>query len=440
MKIFISFCLFIFTLATQARTEVKSIILLIGDGMGVGQIVIARYSSKGIDGRLILETLPQVALMNTHAADSPVTDSPAAATAMATGQKTILGRIGICPEGDRLKSLLTVAQGMGKSVGLVTTSTVYDATLAAFVSNVFCRRDRDEIVSQMMERDIDVILGGGKDRFLPDKRRDDRNIIKESEAKGYTFVDNSRKLKRTKAKKLLGLFHNSFMNFVLDRDEYNVEKIEPTLSEMTKKAIDILSENEKGFFLMVEGARIDHAAHAADFTGVIAEMLAFDEAVGVALDFAKKEGDVLVIVTGDHETMGFALTEPMDWELLKNIEVSTEYMALQLEKDRNEIFTSESIKDVFSKYAGIDRLSEEEIKIIQDASGLFSYLVGWEIGSIIAFHSDAGVMHSRVRKKCATKGHSGNIIPVFSFGPGSNIFEGLIDNTDINKKIIRLWE
>ena len=192
---------------------------------------------------------------------------------------------------------------------------------------------------------------------------------------------------------------------------------------------------------MSEGARIDHAAHAVDITGVWKETVEFDKAVEFVVNWAKKDGNTLVVVLADHETMGLTAAETMNIQALKAIKVSPEYMAAQLVKNADKTaFVIDSIKSVFKTYANID-ISDEEAALLNKRSlnkkgGLdYEYRVGWEIGSIIAEHYGAGAMSTGIRAQSATGGHSGNMIPVFVFGPGGDSFEGVMDNTDIFKKI-----
>lgn len=442
-----------FTVLTMAAAEsagiplpVKNVIFLIGDGMGIGQILVGRNASVGLDGRLVLETLPEVALINTHSlSDNLITDSAAAGTALATGYKTENGMVSVLPDETPVKTLLEAAQERGMATGLVSTNTIYDATPATFGAHTKSRSMYEEITAQFLEKQIDVLLGGGKDRFLPSgvdvgKRKDGRNLIEEAEGLGYIYVDNTTALKLAKGDKILGLFHKSYMNYVLDKDDYGVEFTEPTIAEMTEKAIATLSRNPNGFFLMSEGARIDHAAHAVDVAGVIAEVLAFDEAVKIALDFAKKDGNTLIIVTADHETMGFDISEPLDYDVLSKMKVTPEYMAIKLKKDDNGVFTAESIREVFAEveYAGITDLSEDEIAMIQAVSDQYSYKVGWEIGSVISARANMGSMSTEVRALSPTGGHTANMVPLFAYGLGAELFSGVLDNTDVARIIATL--
>ncbi|GGF14994.1 alkaline phosphatase [Halobacillus andaensis] len=413
----------------------KNVIVMVGDGLGVGQMEIARLLESGKTGDLFMESLENVGMMRTYSDDNFVTDSGAAGSAIATGNKTYNGGIGVDAEGEEVDSILDLYQNEGKKVGVISTNTVTDATPAAFTASVPDRDGQDEIARQMLDQQYDVLLGGGADYFSPDSQ-DGTDLVEEFQSTGYEFVDNESSLEESGTPdKLLGLFNDSYMSYKTDRDELNSE--EPTLEAMTDKGLDVLSQDDDGFFLMVEGARIDHAAHAADATGVWQETMEFDRTVEQVVNWAEDRDDTMVVVLADHETMGMSATEPMDIEGLKDIEVSPEYMAQQMEiNEETGTYTEDSVKQVFAEHADIDLSDadvDEFLTTIQDDDGevYAEYRVGWEIGSIIADHYKVGAISSEIRAESGTGGHTGNMVPVFATGAGSEDFEGVMDNTDI---------
>ncbi|OEG62868.1 MAG: hypothetical protein BHK79_00675 [Halanaerobium sp. MDAL1] len=423
----------IFTAAAQA--EVKNVILLIGDGLGMGQIDMTRYLAGDKDHELELMKLPETGIMMTSSTEG-VTDSAAAGTAMATGHKVYNGAIAMNKNGAELDSVLDFAQVRKKATGVISTNMVTDATPASFIASVEDRGMGGKIAKQAIANNVDVMLGGGREDFMEDEAGED--LIAKAKANGYQYVSDKTQLEKVVPLngKLLGLFNESYMNYINDRDDLGSN--EPSMEAMTKKAIDVLSEDEDGFFLMAEGARIDHAAHAADVPGVVAETLDFDASVKVAMDFAKKNGDTLVIVTADHETLGFSATEPIEKEALMNIGVSPEYMAGQMtEKENGKGYTVESVKSVFEEYANIS-LTDAEVarfnELILDEEGniKYSYLVGYEIGSIIANEYQAGVVNTEIRANSSTGGHTLNSVPVFAYGEGAGNFNGMMQNTEFS--------
>lgn len=426
----------------QEGVAPKNVIFMIGDGMGIGQMEIAREFEYGKDGRLFIESLPNVALAHTYSANNLVTDSAAGGTALATGKKTNNEMIAVSPDKKAMSSILKKFKEAGNKVGIVSTHKVTDATPAAFTANVANRwADQAEIARQQFNGDLDVILGGGRSYFEPESQNG-FNLIDKFKEKGYAFAGNRTDLLKAKGDKLLGLFNAENLNFTIDRDDLNSQ--EPSLKEMTEKGIEILSKGDKGFFMMVEGARIDHASHAADMTSIWKETIDFDESVRYATSWAKEHGSTLVVVLADHETMGVSATESMDIKALKKIDVSHDFMANQLEKVGGAgEFSAESIRKVFKTYANIDITDEEISQFNQNLKAnrgkvYTARQVGWEIGSIVADHYHGGMLNSPTRSLSSTGGHTGNLVPVFAFGAGSERFEGVLDNTDIPKIIAEL--
>ncbi|WP_370224736.1 alkaline phosphatase [Cytobacillus sp.] len=420
----------------------QNVILMIGDGMGIGQIEIARKLEYGKDGRLFLESLPHTALVHTESANNFVTDSAAGGTALAIGKKTNNEMIGVTPDGKETDSILDLFKKSGKKAGIISTNTVTDATPAAFTASVTNRwSGQEEIARQQLNNEVDVLMGGGRAYFSQEKQGG-KDLIKEARMKGYDYAGNREEMQKAKGGKLLGLFNNGYMNFKLDRPLKNSK--EPSLKEMTEKAISVLSKGNHGFFLMAEGARIDHASHAGDITSIWKETIEFDEAVKYAVEWAKKDKETLVLVAADHETMGISASEPLDIQQLKEIKATPQYMVSQFARDENRgTYRSESVKNVLKKYANID-LTEQEIetfngKLMKTDSQVYpQYLAAWEIGSLIAEKYHGGILTNKVRSLSSTGGHTGNMIPLFAYGIGSETFTGVMENTDIPKRIARL--
>ncbi|NLL43498.1 MAG: alkaline phosphatase [Firmicutes bacterium] len=307
---FVMFVLPILTVQTGEAASVKNVILLIGDGMGINHITAARISGeKGAYSRLNLDTMPYTGFSINFSTSSLITDSAAAATALATGFRTDNGRLATLPDGTPVMSIMLKAKERGQSTGIVTTAKITDATPAAFLVNADSRTFERTIAQDMLNTQTDVLLGGGADAFgiNPFTREPKaRALINQALEDGYTYVydrDSLLNLEITEGSKLIGLFMGGGMSFELTRFP-----TEPSLSEMMLKALEIVGQNPGGFFLMVEGARIDTAGHSNSPAEMIGDLLAFDQAVGLALDFARANSATLVLVTADHETGGFAVT------------------------------------------------------------------------------------------------------------------------------------
>ena len=292
-----------FSKPSSFDNKVKNIIFCIGDGMGLGQVFFTRIHDVGVDGKLNMEQMPVTGIIRTHSANALVTDSAAAATAMSSGIKTNNGMLGMNAEKNEYQTILQAAKEQGLMTGLVATSAITHATPAAFASHVESRGMQNQIAEQLLANKVNVLLGGGRAFFLPktnpnSKRTDEKDLLLEAEKSGYTYIETAEELALAKGEYLLGLFQV---------DALTTKSPEPTLAELTDKAIEILSVDKQGFFLMVEGSQIDWACHANDIEKNIRQTRLFDEAVKQAIDFAIEDKHTLVLVTADHETGGLTV-------------------------------------------------------------------------------------------------------------------------------------
>lgn len=272
----------------------KNIILMIGDGMGLSQMY-ATYTFEG--GQLNMLRCEQVALVTTFSANDYTTDSGAAGTALACGKKTNNGMIGMTPDSMPIESILKLADKNGLSTGMVTSCDITHATPAAFVASVPSRKLAEDIALQFLDTDIDVFIGGGYDRFA--KREDKLNLIDSLEARSYQMVKTLSGLSQINEGKLAAMLYP-------DHPPKMSEGRGDMLGIGTAKAIELLDHNPAGFFLMVEGSQIDWGGHDNNVDYIISETVDFDRAVGIAIDFAEKDGETLVIITADHETGGMS--------------------------------------------------------------------------------------------------------------------------------------
>jgi alkaline phosphatase len=280
-----------------------NVVMLIPDGAGLTHRTLARIVRNSANSRLPSEKMWEVGIADTHSADALVTDSAAAATQLSTGYWTNNGMISVTPDGTLAKTILELAKEQGKSAGLIATSRITHATPAAFGGHCAAREDEDEIALWMLSNEVDVLIGGGRRHFLPDsgtgKRTDNLNLLSEFEKLGWAVTDSFDALTTNGAARICAFLANSHLPPAVDR-EY-------TLQDLTHEAIRRLSTNPRGFFLMVEGSQIDFAAHMNDEVRVVEELLDFEGAVAEAFEFAKVDGNTLVVVVGDHETGGLAI-------------------------------------------------------------------------------------------------------------------------------------
>lgn len=322
---------------TPAQAKAKNVIFLIADGLSVAHRTAARIMSKGMtegkaNGRLNMDDVPPVAFVGTSATDAVATDSANTMSAYMTGHKTAVNAIGVYA--DRTPASLddpkveTLAEALRrqtrKSIGIITTAEVQDATPAAVVAHTRKRGDKAEINGMLFDVKPDVLLGGGSAYFLPQatagsKRKDDKDYIAMFKEAGYTLATSKAELAAasgTNTGKILGLFHTGNMDTTLDREflkKGTTAKFpdQPGLVEMTKVALDNLSKNPDGFFLMVEAANVDKMSHPLDWDRAVVDTIEFDKTVGIAREFAAKNPDTLIIVTGDH-THGVSIIGTVD--------------------------------------------------------------------------------------------------------------------------------
>lgn len=278
----------------------KNIILLIGDGMGITQISAALYSN---DNKLNMEQFQVVGLHKSYSSDDLITDSAAGATAFASGIKTYNGAIGVNNDKLPVTTILEEAEARGLATGLISTSSITHATPASFIAHVESRKMMEEIAADFPKTPIDLFIGGGK-KYFDRRETDSRNISKELIGKGYKISDYSKEELQNVAID----FDKKFGYFTADAEPLPVSQGRNYLLPAAKLAPIFLDKrSNKGFFLMIEGSQIDWGGHANDSDYIISETLDFDQAVGAILEFAKEDGETLVIITADHETGGYAI-------------------------------------------------------------------------------------------------------------------------------------
>lgn len=303
--------LLLISAAAQAADKPKNVILFVGDGMGPAHFTAARYARAEASR---ISTMPVVGFATTHCADRTVTDSAAAATALATGTKTNYEMLSVDPKTSApLETVLERAEKAGKATGLVTTAAFADATPAAFASHVTHRRQIPTVISQMLRSGAEVIAGGGLDSFGKNEIPTLDDAVKDT---GYTVVTARPELEAATGPRVLVVYKSQ------PRDADNPDFPLPVL---TRFALDRLKGDPEGFFLLVEHEGTDSGSHQNNSADVTASLRSLDEAVGIALDFAAARKDTLVVVTADHETGGMRLTESptsrrwrMEWSTLEH--------------------------------------------------------------------------------------------------------------------------
>lgn len=285
------------SVVANAQGKVKNVIFMIGDGMGLSQAYAAQ-THKG--EKLAIFQLPYIGLISTYSANNYITDSAAAGTAISSGVKTNNGIIGITPDSlQHTVSIMEIAKRNGLATGIGVTCSVTHATPAAYYAHQINRGMYEEIASDFLVSDIDICIGGGRKYF--ENRKDGKNLSDVLRQKNYDVVYNIDDAKKSHKPKILGLYADEEPT-TINGGRGNI------LPKTTEFIINKLNEvGRKGFFIMIEGSQIDWGGHANDEQYIVNETLDFDDAVKIAIDFAKKDGNTLVIVTADHETGGMSL-------------------------------------------------------------------------------------------------------------------------------------
>jgi alkaline phosphatase len=394
----------------------KNVIVMIGDGMGPAAVTLTRLVS-GKDSLVHDEYL--IGMRRTSSQDKIVTDSAAAATAMATGKLTKNDYLGVTSSGQPLGTVLEAAKFQKRmATGLVVKSRITHATPGGFSAHVMDRDDEQRIAVHQLGLRVDLMFGGGRDRFLPKTvgggRKDDRNLLAEARETGYQVITTSEALAGDLRLPVMGLFNDGALHYDIDRATTK----EPSLEEMTRKALQLLSQREEGFFLMIEGSEIDHTAHANDGGALVPEVLGYEAAFAAAIEFAKHDGRTLVVSTADHETGGLAITGGDRSSVtsgprrLKANRVSTDAMVTMITEGK-------ALEDVLLEYANVKNVTDEEKAAYEAATpGKESELQKRRIlvlGKIIS---------SRANIKWACPDHSGVDVSVYAYGPGQELFRG----------------
>ncbi|MFA6694582.1 MAG: alkaline phosphatase [Bacillota bacterium] len=397
----------------------RNVILFIGDGMGPNQVSIANYVYyKNTGENLIFFDFPFLSFVDTNNASNQVTDSAAAATSFAIGLRTNNGIVGLDQREKVQENVSEKAKSLGKSVGIVTDTSITDATPAAFVAHTNSRRNSDVISAAFLDLQPDVFMGMGLSSFTLSGRSqkgwDNRDLIKELQDLSYQVVYDRSSMDQSTSPKLAGFFNNISYAFT-QRGPFRTQ---PNLKEMTKKSLEILSQNENGFFLMVEAAVIDGSGHNNDVVGTIYDVWALEEAVKEALLFREKHPETLIIVTADHETGGMTL-DPNTFPLLLERLSEVTRITPQIESMLGSSPTLQWARYVFED-SGIE-VKEADLQTIVKATSGRAALVGKAITKYVG------------GAKYSTTGHSSQRVQLFAVGKGADRIPKELKNYEFGK-------
>lgn len=435
----------------------KNLIFMVSDGMGPTSLALTRtwrqFSEQlPYDDALVLDQY-LIGQSRTRSTSSLVTDSAAGATAFSCGQKSYNGAISVLPNHEPCGSIMEAAKRVGYTTGLVVTTRITDATPAVFVSHVRRREMEDQIALQMIGEThplgqmVDLMLGGGRCHFLPNTtsgscRHDEVDVTKVAEGKGWTYIDNRQdfdNLGTSVELPLLGLFAGHDFPYEIDRRTQS--DIFPSLEEMAKTALDALSaatkDSDQGFFIMIEGSRIDHAGHANDPAAQVHEVLAYDKAMAAVLDFIEgSETPTLMVSTSDHETGGLATARQLHstypqylWYpgVLANVSHSASHTSHQYHAHLDSV-ANESREDLaaylnelVSQNLGCQDPTESEINALVEDKGIASYMF-------------AEMVSRRAQTGWSTHGHSGADVNIYTSDPkAAKPLIGNHENTEVGE-------
>lgn len=438
-----------------------NVIVMIPDGCGIAHMTAARW----FKGAPLIQDSMDVSLVHNYCANSMITGSAAAATAFATGFKTwegpekarclsmfpdslLIPKPQELPRSQQWRPIATVLEGarlQGKAVGLVATCRVSHATPAAYASHWHARNDEHIIMEQLVYQNLDVVFGGGyqylvaNDTAIPGssykgRRQDGENLYEILTSNGYSMITTKEELNALsgKTQKVWGMFAESHMLHDIDRQRF--APYEPAIAEMTEKAIEILSKDPEGFFLVIEGSQVDWSSHGNDPVGTLTEYIAFDQAVSIAYDFAKFNPDqpTLILIFPDHDNGGMSLghypsesdvSKPDDMvDVLKNAKYTADAVAYLIYTSMNDSGAdSTTIHNIIADNYGIDDITAIEMDtIIKDLNDTLNYDLARILGHMLSDRAGIG---------WTTFGHTGHNVPMFSYSlehPPKTI-----DNTDI---------
>ena len=432
----------------KLKTKARNIIFMVSDGMSVGTLNMADLLLQRKEGRrsswlsLYDEQTISRALMDTASASSLVTDSAAGSSSWGGGVRVKNGSLNVNTDGSINIPILQKIKNSGKSVGCVTTVPIAHATPAGFCITNNKRGDMDEIALQYLPLRFDVMMGGGIDNFMAATRKDKRDLVKDYRQADYTVVTNRNDLLRVKPSTdnpLLGLFHDSGLPYTLDREQdRTLTEAVPTLAEMTHKAIEILNNNKQGFALQVEGGKVDWAAHANDVGALLYDQLAFDDAVKVAVDFAKKDKETLVIITTDHGNANpgifYGDAADKNFDHIQRFRHTNDWILNGI----NRNFTVDQVIERVEYAQGMILKKEEAAELLNhytrlDETGIYN-------PRKLPFKYLAALQTNYTSVGWGSMDHSGDYVELAMYGPGSELLKPFVKNTDLNYLMLEAAE
>lgn len=434
--------------ADTIRKKPRGIIFCVSDGMSQGVLSMTEAFSNQLRGKgttwweLLAGGQAVLGLMDTASSSSMVTDSAAASSAWSSGKRVPNGQINFDANGRRLESIGETLEKKRVRLGLVSTASITHATPAGFASSVIQRGQEDLIAPQYLNR-VDVILGGGSRFFDPKVRRDKKDLFGSFAREKYDVVRSRDGLLKSKSRKILGTFSPGYIPYTIDRDQdKEMQKMVPTLAEMSGAAVSRFLDDDAPFLLQIEGARIDHAAHKNDIGAILHEQMAFDDAVAKVLAMTKGHDDILVILTSDHGNAnpglngtGAGYRQTNDhFAKIAQIKGSAEFFLQRWNQTQSK--SAAKLNQLMEATYGF-KPSPQELEALMDRcagkkvtewSHQLSNPVGL-LGQIVG--NVTGVGWTGI---C----HTSDPTQLTSIGPGAGEFSGLVRNDSIRERLLGL--
>ncbi|MDC8103616.1 alkaline phosphatase [Chryseobacterium sp. B21-037] len=430
----------------KSYKKAKNIIFMVSDGMSSGTLALANLYSQNILGKsgnwinLYKENKVSRALMDTASASSIVTDSAAASSSFGGGFRVKNGVLNIGANGEKYVPIWQKFKKAGKKTGCVTTVTITHATPAGFCINSASRNAEPEIAEMYAEIGFDVMMGGGDEFFNPAKREDKKDVYGLYKQKGYQILKNRSDLQNIdKSKPVLGVFNTGALPYSIDRANIAALQSTPTIAEMAKTAIDQMKDHKEGFVLQIEGGKVDWSAHANDVAALIHDQIAFEEAVKVAVDFAEKDKNTLVIITTDHGNANpgtiYGADATRNFNTIAHYKFTNEYVLNAIHPD----FNLQQTKDWIYETNAISLADDE-------AKSLLSFYTSLDKeGGLYNYKKLPFKLYSEIQKKHNSVGwismdHSGDYVELAMFGPGSELLKPFVKNTDLHYIMLEATE
>lgn len=426
---------------TKRGRAPKNVIFLVVDGMATQTMTMHDHLSQLMGkGRSYWSTLldrPDVhrGWEDTRSLSSIVTDSAAASSTWGSGRRIWNGQLNVFPDGTELRPITQLMAEKGVRCGLVTTTTITHATPAGFA--ISCEnRDLEALIAEKyLKAGVDVFLGGGNRFFAADKRKDKKDLYAEFRTAGFDVVKDRGALMASKSKKILGVFSDSHLPYTVDRDnDPALQASVPTLAEMATCALENLKGSKNGFLLQIEGGKVDHAGHGNDLAAMLNEQRSFEEAVKVAIEFAERDGETLVIITADHATGGPTLNGAGDEYAdstagLRSVaRMKSSYAPILAEVAKSP--KAETLRAVTLEKLGVELTLPEAQAVIDAVAGKSPF-------GLSQFHRSASstmalVLGNTTKVGFTSDNHSDDHVMVTAFGPWSGAVVGLQPNVMFN--------